>query len=106
MLRTPSSDTPSEGHDAPDSYRRVAEALVEELGWDRATFVATAVRGFIYGSPSAGPYRDQAADIYERLGWEQAALLAAWFRDTRSRPGRLPTASSQTADPQAPNFPS
>jgi hypothetical protein len=83
-------DTATEDHDAPDSYRRLAKALIVEHGWDHATFVATAVRSFVYGHSTPGPYRDQAEAIYERLGWEQAALLASWFRDANNRPGRRP----------------
>ncbi|MEU6373937.1 hypothetical protein [Streptomyces sp. NPDC046909] len=81
-------DTTTADHDDSECYRDVAEALIAEHGWERATFVATAVRGFVYGLPAPSPYRDTAEAIYERLGWEQAALLASWFRDARSRPGR------------------
>lgn len=72
--------------EAPLLYRTVAAALVEDRGWDRAVQLATAVRGYVYGSPNPGPYRDEAETIYKRLGWEQAALLAAWFRDFRNHP--------------------
>lgn len=73
-----------------DLYRSLAVALVEERGWDRATQIATAVRGFVYDHPDPGPYRDDAQQIYSRLGWEQAALLAAWFRDSRNWPNSQP----------------
>jgi hypothetical protein len=74
----------------PDLFRAVASALVEEHGWDRATLIATAVRGYVYGRPDPGPYRDEAEAVYKRLGWEQAALLASWFRDSRNWPQRRP----------------
>lgn len=67
-------------------YESVAEALIDEQGWQHATFVATAVRGYVYGSPNPGPYRDEAEAIYNRLGWEQSALLASWFRNSRNWP--------------------
>jgi hypothetical protein len=79
-------DTATEDHDAPDSYRRIAKALIAEHGWDHATFVATAVRGLVYSLPTPSPYRDKAEAIYEQLGWEQSALLACWFRDANNRP--------------------
>lgn len=69
-----------------DLYQAVATALVEERGWDRATHIATAVRGFVYDRPDPGPHREDAEAIYKRLGWEQSALLAAWFRDSRNWP--------------------
>ncbi|WP_381562904.1 hypothetical protein [Streptomyces eurythermus] len=72
--------------ETPDLYRSVAAALVDEFGWDRATFVATAVRGYVYGQPNPGPYREGAEKLYGQLGWQQAALLAAWFRDLRNWP--------------------
>ncbi|MFD5227421.1 hypothetical protein ACFWJ5_02540 [Streptomyces qaidamensis] len=67
-------------------FRRIAAALVEQHGWDRAVLIATAVRGYVYDRPEPGPYRDDAEKIYDRLGWEQAALLASWFRDSRNWP--------------------
>ncbi|MEV7387205.1 hypothetical protein [Streptomyces sp. NPDC091215] len=73
--------------EAPNLYRTLAAALVEERGWDRAALLATAVRGYVYDRPDPGPYRDEAEVIYKRLGWEQSALLASWFRDHRNRPG-------------------
>lgn len=76
--------------DVPNLYRSLAAALVDERGWDRAALLATAVRGYVYGSPNPGSYRDEAEGIYKRLGWEEAALLAAWFRDHRNRPGGHP----------------
>lgn len=72
--------------DEPRSYRDVAKDLIGEYGWPRAAFVATAVRGFVYGLPSPSPYKDKAEAIYEELGWEQAALLAAWFRNLDNQP--------------------
>jgi hypothetical protein len=76
--------------EAPKLYRTLASALVEERGWDRASLLATAVRGYVYDSPNPGPYREDAQQIYNRLGWEQAALLAAWFRDSRNWPAKPP----------------
>ncbi|NJP72165.1 hypothetical protein [Streptomyces sp. C1-2] len=72
--------------DEPTLYRELATALVDEHGWDRATFIATAVRGYVYGQPSPSPYREAAEAIYKRLGWEQAALLTSWFRNLANRP--------------------
>ncbi|MFF7521284.1 hypothetical protein [Streptomyces pseudovenezuelae] len=77
--------------EAPKLYRTLAAALVEERGWDRASLLATAVRGYVYDSPNPGPYREDAQQIYDRLGWEQAALLAAWFRDSRNWPAKPPS---------------
>ncbi|MER6557237.1 hypothetical protein ABT300_05630 [Streptomyces sp. NPDC001027] len=88
------------------TYREVAAALVEEHGWDRATLIATAVRGYVYNRPDPGPYRETAEPLYRRLGWEQAALLASWFRDSRNWPGpkrtgrRLPGGWPAAAKPQ------
>ncbi|MFF7754372.1 hypothetical protein ACFZCP_35235 [Streptomyces sp. NPDC007971] len=70
----------------PDLFRAVAAALIKQHGWDRAIFVATAVRGYVYGQPNPGPHRDEAEKLYGQLGWEQSALLAAWFRDSRNWP--------------------
>ncbi|MGW3846901.1 hypothetical protein [Streptomyces fagopyri] len=70
----------------PDLFRAVAALLVEQHGWNRATQVATAVRGFVYDRPDPGPHRGDAESLYRRLGWEQAALLASWFRDSRNWP--------------------
>lgn len=92
--------------DEPDSFRAVAALLVEHHGWDRATFIATAVRGYVYSQPNPGPYRDDAESIYNRLGWEQAALLAAWFRDSRNWPqersGRRPVAAPKNKITESP----
>ncbi|MGW2895853.1 hypothetical protein ACWDAO_14830 [Streptomyces sp. NPDC001212] len=73
-------------NEQPSPYQALAAALVDQYGWDRATQIATAVRGYVYDSPNPGPYRDEAEAIYKRLGWEQAALLACWFRDARHWP--------------------
>lgn len=86
-----------------DLFRAVAAVLIEQHGWDRAVFVATAVRGFVYGRPDPGPYRDEAETLYGRLGWEQSALLASWFRDSRNWPARPPlTSGRHTAAGQPP----
>lgn len=82
--------------DEPDPFRAVAALLVEQHGWDRAVLLATAVRGYVYGSPNPSPYRDDAESIYNRLGWEQAALLAAWFRDSRNWPSNYPRRPHRT----------
>ncbi|WP_432020517.1 hypothetical protein [Streptomyces sp. 1222.5] len=76
--------------EAPAMYLALVDALIQELGWDRAVLVATAVRGYVYGRPDPGPYRDDAEKLYGQLGWEQSALLASWFRDSRNWPkGRV-----------------
>ncbi|MGA5371411.1 hypothetical protein ACPCSD_10065 [Streptomyces griseoincarnatus] len=75
--------------DKPSLYQALAAGLVDKYGWDRATFIATAVRGYVYGQPNPGPYRNEAEAIYKRLGWEQAALLAAWFRNLNNRPDNV-----------------
>ncbi|MEH0587401.1 hypothetical protein QA942_26275 [Streptomyces sp. B21-106] len=73
-----------------DLYRTLAAALVGEHGWDRATLIATAVRGYVYGRPDPGPHREDAEALYRQLGWEQSALLTAWFRDSRNWPNNQP----------------
>lgn len=91
--RRPDPDPPTKevGHGSAQvqnsPYRSSAATLVKAHGWERATLVATAVRGYVYGSPNPGPYRDEAEAIYRGLGWEQSALLASWFRDARNQPG-------------------
>lgn len=83
--------------DAPAEYREAASALVEEHGWDRATLIATALRGYVYNRPEPGPYRETAEPLYRQLGWEQAALLTAWFRDSRNWPRTRPGGWSTSA---------
>lgn len=85
-VASPTSHTPTEDISAESDFRRIAAALVGEHGWNRATLIATAVRGYVYDRPNPGPYREDAEAIYRRLGWEQAALLACWFRDSRNWP--------------------
>lgn len=68
------------------TYERFARDMTQRLGWEHAAQAATALRGYVYGSPGQGPCPIDARPLYERLGWEQSALVASWFRDARNRP--------------------